>query len=194
MHSHYAIIIGLDCMTGLQTARILTNRNVPVLAFAKDPNHFSCRTKSCKKIFFANTENEEFIFRLMNLGPKLKQKAVLYPCTDMSVLQISKNQSKLAKWYIIDLPEEKTLHMLMNKLEFFKFSQRENLSIPPTYLLHNKEDAYHTAKKLNYPCILKPPFRTPEWEKTMKVKVVKVFNEEEFIRVHKKSIDLTDVL
>ncbi|MDQ4077225.1 MAG: hypothetical protein M3220_13375 [Chloroflexota bacterium] len=34
-----AIVIGLDSITGLQAARILADRQVPVIGIAKDPDH-----------------------------------------------------------------------------------------------------------------------------------------------------------
>ena len=40
-----AIVIGMDNATGLQSARILTARGVPVIGIAKDPDHFCCRTR-----------------------------------------------------------------------------------------------------------------------------------------------------
>ncbi len=72
----YAIIIGLDSLQGLQAARILAERKVPVVAIAKDAKYHTCRTKVCEEIIFANTENQELIERLEKLGPKLSQKAV----------------------------------------------------------------------------------------------------------------------
>ncbi|MCA9968006.1 MAG: hypothetical protein KC423_27360, partial [Anaerolineales bacterium] len=84
-----AIVIGLDCMTGLQTARILARRGVPVIGIATNPDHYCCQTNVCERILRANVKTEEFIIALENLARGLKQKAVLIPCTDMSVLQIS---------------------------------------------------------------------------------------------------------
>ncbi|MGH7908259.1 MAG: carboxylate--amine ligase, partial [Thermodesulfobacteriota bacterium] len=90
----YAIVVGLDCITGLQTARILARRNVPVIGIAKNPKHFCCRTRVCRGLLFADTASDEFINTLATLGPELQQKAVLFPCTDMSVLLISRHRQK----------------------------------------------------------------------------------------------------
>ena len=48
--SPYAIVIGLDCFTGLQTARILAGRGIPVIGIASDPQHACCRTKACENV------------------------------------------------------------------------------------------------------------------------------------------------
>jgi hypothetical protein len=39
-----AVVIGLDSVTGLQTARILSKHNVPVIGIAKDRGHYCCKT------------------------------------------------------------------------------------------------------------------------------------------------------
>src|SRR5262245_46301043 len=101
----YAFIIGIDCITGLQSARILARDGVPVIGLAKDPMNFCCKTKVCEKILSVNTANEDFITLLESIGPSLEQKAVLFPCTDMSVLTISRHRQQLAQWYHVALPK-----------------------------------------------------------------------------------------
>jgi 4'-phosphopantetheinyl transferase len=56
------IVIGLDGMNGLQAARILNARGVPVIAIAKDPKHHPSRTRLCKEILFADTEGVKWVF------------------------------------------------------------------------------------------------------------------------------------
>ena len=47
--SPYAVVVGMDnaTATGLQTARILRARGVPVIGIATDPTHWSYRTRVC---------------------------------------------------------------------------------------------------------------------------------------------------
>ena len=65
----YAVIIGIDCITGLQSARILARHGVPVIGLAKDPKNFCCKTKVCEKILPVNTANEDFIALLESMDP-----------------------------------------------------------------------------------------------------------------------------
>ena len=55
------VVVGLDCITGLQTVRILTARGVPVIAIARDKGHFYCRTRLCERIIEAETGTEALI-------------------------------------------------------------------------------------------------------------------------------------
>lgn len=193
-HSNYAIIVGLDCMTGLQSARILSSRGVPVIGIASKPRHFSCYTRVCKDILFADTKSEEFISTLEKLGPRLNKKAVLYPCTDLSVLYLSRNRNCLKKWYHIVLPEPEIVEMMMDKISFFKHALKSGLPIPKTYLLYKKSDVIDAADRLSYPCILKPPIKTPEWEKNTSAKVFKLFNKQELLDQYDKCYNWSDVL
>ena len=190
----YAFVIGLDCITGLQTARILAQHHIPIIALAKDPDHFCCQTRVCEKILRANTASEEFIEVLENLGPTLSQKAVLFPCTDMSVLTISRHRQRLAAWYHIVLPEPEVVEMLMDKVSFYTYAQEKGLPIPKTFLLKNRNDAEIAANELTFPCIMKPPMKTPTWEKHTRAKVYKVTNREEFLALYEQCSSWADLL
>jgi predicted ATP-grasp superfamily ATP-dependent carboligase len=190
----FAIIVGLDSLQGLQTARILAQRNVPVIAIAKDPKYHSCRTKVCKEIIFANTENEELIETLKNLGPKLSQKAVIFPCQDNNVLNVSRQRHKIEKWYHIALPPHDVVEMLMNKASFCTFAQRQGFAIPRTSILKTRVDAEIAAKKFDYSCILKPSIRDSEWLQYTSLKAFKVFNADELLEVYDRFEMLADVL
>jgi predicted ATP-grasp superfamily ATP-dependent carboligase len=190
----YAIVIGIDCITGLQSARILAKNGVPVIGLAKDPKNFCCKTKVCEKILQVNTASEDLILLLESLGTTLEQKAVLFPCTDMSVLTISRNRRRLTDRYYIALPEPEVVEMLMDKVNFFTYAQQNDLPIPKTFFLRNRVDAEAAAKQISFPCILKPPIKTPTWEKNTKAKVYKVNDQKEFFVMYDQCADWTDLL
>jgi len=114
----YAVVIDLDEINGLQTSRILAQHGVPVIGIAKDPEHYACHTNSCERIIFTDTKNEALIEALEKLGPNLDQRAVLFPCEDISVLLISQHRKRLEKWYHIALPEADMIKMMVNKMAF----------------------------------------------------------------------------
>jgi len=190
----YAIVIGLDCITGLQTARILAGHGIPVIAFARNLDHYCCRTNVCEDIIRADTASEEFICDLESLGPKLQQKAVLFPCTDMSVLTLSRHRHRLNDWYHIVLPKPDVVEMLMDKVSFYAYAAEVNLPIPKTFLLRTRTDAEMAVKELTFPCIMKPPMKTPTWEKNTKLKVYKVMNQEEALALYDKCSNWANML
>jgi len=180
--SPYAVVIGIDHFVGIQTARIFAQRGLPVIGIAKDPKHYCARTRVCERILTADTQGSDLIKTLVALGKKLKQKAVLVPCRDMSVLMISRNRVALEKYFYVLLPDPEVVEMLMDKPSFYDFASKENLPLLKNFMLHNKTDAEKAAQSLNFPCILKPPVKTPTWEMNTKVKAFKSNNAEEFLK------------
>jgi D-aspartate ligase len=190
----YAVVAGLDCFTGLQTARILRARGVPVIGVASDPGNFCCRTRVCERIIAADTTNTELIRALETLGSELTSRAVLFPCTDQSVSLISKHRQQLLGSYHVQLPRAETVEMLMDKISFYAYAQEQGLPIPRTFLLHDRAEAERAAAALSYPCILKPPRRSPAWQQNTKTKAFKLDTADEFLRTYDQCASWADVL
>jgi D-aspartate ligase len=183
-----AIVVGLDSLVGIQAAHILARHRIPIIAIAKDRKHYGCWTRVCQSILFADTSGEEFVRLLEEQGPKLKQKAVLIPCTDMTVLHISRNRERLAQWYHISLPSTDLVEMLMNKVSFYTYAQQHGFPIPGTRFVNSREDAERAAHDLTFPCVLKPPISaTPAWEQNSKLKAYKVSTPAELLDVYDRS-------
>lgn len=160
-----AVIIGLDCLPGIQTARILAKNGVPVIGIARDPSHPFSHTNTCDAIRFTTLGQDELMSVLEVLSSQLDQKAVLYPCTDASVLLVSRNREMLQQHYHVALPEPETLEMLMDKTSFFRFAREHGLSVPATFFLRTRAEAIAASKQIPFPCIMKPGFKTSNWER-----------------------------
>ncbi|MGH2698548.1 MAG: carboxylate--amine ligase [Actinomycetota bacterium] len=179
-----AFVIGLDCVTGLQTARILARHNIPVVGIASNPQHFSCRSRACRTVMPANTSTEAFIDVLIALGPSLDQKAVLFPCTDPSVLLISRNRSRLKPWYHVVLPDPEVVELLVDKASFYKYAVEHELPVPATRLLYQRADAEEASETFAFPVILKPPVRTDIWEGEGLAKVYRASSPSELLELY----------
>lgn len=177
----YAIVICLDSLSGIQTARILSRRGIPVIGIAKDPNHFACRTNVCKKILITDTDSNELIHTLKTLQPTLMDKAVLYPCSDASVLVLARHREDLSASYHVVLPPVDVIEMLVDKVRFYQFAQEHKFPITETFFLRSRADAEEAAHKLTFPAILKPPYRPEEWRKHTREKAFKILNAEELL-------------
>lgn len=190
----HAIVIGLDCATGLQTARILARRGVPVIGIAQDPAHPCCRTRVCQQILHADTGSEAFIRTLETLGPTLPQKAVLFPCTDMSVVLLSRHRQRLQGQYHLALPAPDTVEMLVDKVHFYTYAAEAGLPIPKTFFLRSRADVEQAAAQLSFPCILKPPLKTPTWEQHSSAKVYKVESAEDLFALYDRCAGWAELL
>ena len=188
------IVIGLDCMTGLQSTRIFVNHGIPVIGIAKNAKHYCARSRLPEKIYEADIASEAFITLLERIGPDFAVKPVLIPCTDMSVFQISTHREKLEPYYRFALPAHDTVAMLMNKVSFYQYALDHELAIPKTFLLHNKEDAERFAEELSYPALLKPPLKTKLWEANTTHKAYKVENKQELLDIYENCHSWSDIL
>lgn len=193
-HKPHAVVVGLDCMTGLQTARILARHSVPVIGIASDGRNAFCRTRVCEKVLVADTSTEEVVDKLSALGPALPAKAVLYPCSDNAVLQILYARKDLENWYHVVLPEREIVELLMDKVAFCTYASEHGLPIPPTFFLRERKDAEQAAKELRFPCILKPPMRSATWEKSGARKVYRLIGPGDLLSVYDRHASLADVL
>ncbi|MFQ5708103.1 MAG: carboxylate--amine ligase [bacterium] len=189
-----AVVIGLDHYLGLQTARLFARRGVPVIGLAKEPGHFGCRTRVCREILFADILGAGLIKALVALGQTLEQKAVLVPCRDMSVLLISRHREMLAPYFHFALPPAEVVELLMDKLSFYEFALEQKLPVAKFRLLRHRQEAESAARDLSFPCILKPPLKSPLWEAQTRHKAFKIFDTEEFLARYDQCSPWADVL
>jgi predicted ATP-grasp superfamily ATP-dependent carboligase len=195
MEKPHVIVIGLDSMNGIQTARIFASYDVPVIAIAKDATHYNCRTNVCEKILIADTSSDELIQTLETVGPSLKQKGVLVPCTDMNVLLVSRNRERLRSWFHVVLPPAEVIETLMNKVLFYNFAQEHGFKIPQTRFLRESQDVVRAAQELRFPCVLKPPISdVPKWDAHSPLKAYKLQSQEEFLLTYERVKDWSDDL
>lgn len=191
---HAAIVIGLDGMAGIQTARILAKRGVPVIGIARDPDHHCCRSNSCEDIVVADTGSDELLPALRTIAARLKCKAVLFPCHDRTVRVLSRNREELQEHFYLSLAKTEVIDMLTDKIGFYEHAIRHNFSVPETFVLRDQNDAGHAAAKLNFPGVLKPPASERRWDSHTMVKAFRVEDADAFLAVYERCRHWADVL
>lgn len=191
-----AVVVGLDCITGLQSARILADRGVPVIGIAADRSHFCARTRVPRRIVRSATSGEELLATLERLGPSLPAPgiAVLMPCTDAAVLTLSAGRERLAPWYRIVLPEHEVLEGLMDKVRFAEHALAHDLPFPRTAILRSRADAEAAATTLAFPAVVKPPLKTPRWVAGTKEKAIRVAGPADLLEVYDRASAWSDTL
>jgi predicted ATP-grasp superfamily ATP-dependent carboligase len=188
-----AVIIGLDSLQGLQAARILAARDIPVIGIAADSKNALSKTNVCKEIIIAPTAQEELISHLLQIGARLDEKAVLFPCEDTNVSLVSRHRKQLERCFHVLLPEPDVVEMLMDKVRFYSFARENELPIPRTYFIENRNDIRKAAKELIYPCVLKPRDSAARtWEDETIFKAFKIYDADELIATHNHYQTWTD--
>jgi predicted ATP-grasp superfamily ATP-dependent carboligase len=189
-----AIIVGLDCITGLQTARLLHARGVPVIGLAADVNHFCARTRVPRATFRTDLRGEALVESLIRLGERLPDVGVLIPCTDSAVLAIAAGADVLVERYRFVLPDHDVVNRLMDKIAFAEHAAAHDLPIPPTAVLRSREDAERAAGMLAYPAVVKPALKTAAWVAATKAKAIRVASGDELIETWQRASAWSDTL
>lgn len=189
-----AVVVGLDCLQGLQSARVLAARGIPVVGIVKDARHHATKTRACRDIVVTDTGGPDLVSALEEVGKTLDTKAVLFPCQDKNVLIVSEHRDRLKEWYHIVLPSHATVELLMDKEAFYRYGQETGLPIPPTYFVRSEQEASQVSHQIPYPCIMKPPFRLRRWSKFTKEKAFIASDREEFLRSYEQLREWSDVL
>jgi D-aspartate ligase len=188
------VVVGLDCATGLQSARILARHGIPVIGLVADARHPCSRTNVCKRIVVTDLEGMGLIETLGLLAKDLAQRAVLLPCTDLSVLLISRWRNQLIASYAIALPPHDVVELLVDKAGFYDYAQRTGLPVPTTFFIRNRADAEYAAFALHYPAVVKPAVKTTEWKKHSTEKAYKVFTRNELLALYNRCATWSNVL
>jgi D-aspartate ligase len=189
-----AVIVGLDCITGLQSTRLLTARGIPVIGVVADPRHFCARTRLPIAIVQESLRGPALVDALVRLGERLDQPGVLIPCTDGAVLAISEGRDRLKEAFRYVLPEHAIVKRLMDKVGFAEHALEHGLPIPPTSILRDRADAERAASSLPFPAVLKPGMKGARWVAATKAKAIPVADPSELLARYDECRDWTDVL
>lgn len=189
-----AVVAGLDCITGLQTARILSSRGVRVVGVARDPKHFCCRTRRVQAVHAAEAGEEGMVRALEAVGRAMPRRGVLFPCTDADVLAVAHHRKRLEPWFHVMLPATDTLERLLDKTSFHAFASAEGLPLPRTVELRSRADAKAAGDDLTFPVVLKPSLRTALWEARSKTKVIRAATSADLLEAWDRCSSWTDAL
>ena len=189
-----AVVPAMDCITGLQTARILAARGVPVIGVVADPHHFCARTRVISGLVESPTAGEPLVENLERLAARLDGRpAVLLPCSDASVLAISRWRDRLGAYRFV-LPEHDRVEMLMDKVRFAEYATAARLPIPATRILRSAADARAAAEELPFPAVLKPSVKSDRWFSATKAKALRIDDPAELVSAYERWSQAADVL
>lgn len=188
-----AVVVGLDNITGLQTARILAARGVPVIGVAADLRHFGARTNTCVEVLESPLTGDDLVRALTWLAGRLPGRAVLFPCTDGAVSTVSQRRDDLTS-FLLPLAEHEVVERLMDKAFFSEYAQQVGLPIPQTAVLRSRCDAEHAARSLPYPAVLKPAAKSATWLSHTSAKALRVSGADELLETYDRVSGWSDVL
>jgi len=154
-----AVLCPLDDHMGLDIARALAPRGIPVYGIDTDkgiPGRYSnaCHFVYCP--YSEETRADDYIRFLVDFGKKLRTKAVLYPLSDRHVLLFSQHRTILQDYYSYVMPPHKTMERLTTKNGLHSVAQEYSIPAPQTYFVSESTSIHEIARRVPYPAILKP--------------------------------------
>ena len=177
-----AIVIGLDCIAGLQTARLLAARGVPVVGIASNSSHFCARTRVCQEVIQATTSSVGLIEALVELRSRLGARPILFPCTDASVLLLSSERGRLGDFRFA-LPAHDVVKMLLEKPAMTRHAQDQGFRIPASFEVRDRHDLDVALASLRFPCVLKPAIKDARWISHTPSKAFEARDEDALVQI-----------
>jgi len=160
-----AVVTPLDEHMGLDIARSLAKRGIPVYGIDSDalaPGRYS---RCCRFVLGPDPESNDgadYVQFLVDFGRKLGRKAVLYPLSDLHVLICSRNRDVLREHYEFVMPDQDTVEKLLTKDGLYSVALAHNIPAPQTVFLSDASDIQAIANNMVYPAVLKPTEST-DW-------------------------------
>ncbi|HEX3223703.1 MAG TPA: hypothetical protein VHR35_14140 [Nocardioides sp.] len=190
-----AVVVGLDNITGLQTARILADRGVRVYGVAANRRHFGARTNACAEVVESRLSGPALVDTLRRLSRRLgPEPAVLVPCTDGAVWSLSLQRDELLDLYRLPLGDHDGVDLLMDKVRFADHAKMHGLSAPRTEVLRSRADAEKAAEVLSWPSVVKPPVKAEAWLAHTSAKGIPVSGPDELLAVYDRVAGWAPVL
>src|SRR5512136_178291 len=134
MDPHPAVVTPLDEHMGLDIARSLGRRGIPVYGIDLEPEAAARTSKYCKLVVCPDPEKSEqdYVQFLVDWGKTLGRKAVLYPVSDDLALLCSRERQRLKPYYEFVMPDHTTMVKLGTKAGLAAAAHQCNIPAPRT--------------------------------------------------------------
>jgi D-aspartate ligase len=189
-----AVVVGLDSITGLQTARILASYHIPVIGLVASMRHWAAFTNSCADVIASPLSGPGLVDTLLTLGRPMHGPMVLFPCTDLAVDTCSAHQPELTLTYRLPLSPHPLVQTLADKAAFADHARKTGLPVPRTEVLQTRDDAKHAATTLTFPAVVKPSVKGPRWTAATATKGFVVTAGEELVAAYDRCAKLAGLL
>ena len=158
MEKNPAVVTPLDEHMGLDIARSLGNRGIPVYGIDPDPETAGRVSKYCKLVICPDPKNSEadFVQFLIDWGKTQRDKVVLFPISDETALICSRDRQKLEPYYEIVMPDHTVMERMASKGGLASTALEFSIPAPQTIIPANLQEVEAAATYLSYPVIIKP--------------------------------------
>jgi predicted ATP-grasp superfamily ATP-dependent carboligase len=180
-----AVIVGMD-LNGLGVARSLAAGGVDIHLLDTNVTKPTMRTRfgikwPVQTLSRDPSSGHSIADELMALRREFTEDPVLFLTQEQTVVEVSSRRRQIIEKYRITLPASNVASMLLDKASFQSFAEAHGFPVPRSVTLDGNESPGLTLS-LDYPCILKPVEKFPEYGRRFK-KAYKVEAPAEALRL-----------
>ena len=152
-----AVVLGVFNPTGVGVIRNLGREGVPVFALDTDRRAAGLLSRYAAHGVISDPHHREdaFIHDLVEIGRRLPQKAVLFPCQDDCVFVTSRRADELEPYYLLPFSRWDAMRLLADKEEQVKATWRAGVGTPRTAFIHSRDDVAAAAAEVPFPAVMK---------------------------------------
>jgi D-aspartate ligase len=152
-----AVVVGVFNPTGVGVIRNLAEEGVPILALDADPRSAGLLSRHAAHGVCPDPHyhEDEYIQTLAEIGRRLPQKAVLFPCQDDCAYVSSRRADQLDPYYHLPFSGWESMRRLGNKEEQIKAARRAGVGTPQTTFLRSAEDIAAAPRSVPFPAVMK---------------------------------------
>ena len=171
---------------GLGVTRSLAREGVPVVGVdfvPKAPGFFS---RYCKPLLCPDptTDPDGALELLLKEGERLPEKGVLYACSDMFVLFVSRNRRALSEHFRLMISPEEVLEGMINKRRLYDEAERIGTPYSRTFYPNDWSDLEDIKDRIIFPAFIKP-YYSHLWSSRFNNKGFVVKNYQEVVERYK---------
>lgn len=168
-HPAPAVILGVDSITGLQSARLLADRGIEVMGVARNGRHFASASRRLRAVVEASSD--DLVGVLESFDAALGRPFVVIPCSDSWVSALAGSRPRWPHHVRSVSPEPDMIDTLMSKVGFSEFAARNGFAVPRTVVLADGEGIEGPIQELRFPLVVKPDRKPANWDAWMGGKV-----------------------
>ncbi len=143
--------------TGVYTARLLRNKNIPILGFDYDEENpgFYSNIIEAIKILNPIENNDIVISSILNYRRKFKKKPILIAASEIFLSFIEKNREVLEQEFLFLLPPNNILKRILNRAQQFQLAKNCGINVPKFFLVNTKSELENTYGKITFPIMVR---------------------------------------
>ena len=180
-----AIILGMG-IKGLGIARFFGRRLFPVYSVASNDNgNFFWKSRYLREVWRHEPEAGSIVDTLLTHVGQFDEPPVLFPTTDALVQELAARRLDVSRHCRVRLPENALITEAMSKRGFAQLAAKMNMTAPRTFVISEEGHLQKVAGEIQYPCVIKPDFQTPDQSPKVALKVGKVRDAAELTQAYR---------